>query len=204
MLSRARLLVAGVMSGTSADGADVAVVRIARAGAPRWRCELLAFAHSAYPPALRRRVLAAATGAANAGELARLDAELGRHFARAVRRAARRLPPGLAPELVACHGQTVFHQGRLASLQLGSPAALAAAGGLPVVSDFRSADIAQGGEGAPLVPWADWHLFGHPRRLRIALNLGGIANLTLLAPELCAVSGFDTGPGHMALDAFVQ
>lgn len=182
--------VVGVMAGTSADGADVAVMRIERGAGTRWRWELLEHRHRAYPKELRRKVLAVQS----AQELAQLDFALGRFFGRAAR--------GVKADIVACHGQTVFHQGRKATLQLGNAAVISAQVGLPLVSDFRSADIAAGGEGAPLVPWADWHLFGDPRRPRIALNLGGIANLTFLSRD--GIRGWDTGPGNMLLDALAQ
>ncbi len=196
-------IIAGVMAGTSADGVDVALVRIA----PDWGWRLLGFRHAGFTPRQRRAILRAAGGAASVGELARLDVELGRRIGAAVRAACRAV--GLAPQrlaLVASHGQTVYHQGRVASLQMGAPAFIAAAAGTAVVSDFRAADLAQGGEGAPLVPWADWRLFQHPTRYRVALNLGGIANLTLLPPGTTArgVAGFDTGPGNMACDALMQ
>ncbi|MGH9476584.1 MAG: anhydro-N-acetylmuramic acid kinase [Terriglobales bacterium] len=190
--------IAGVMSGTSADGIDVAVVRIG----PRWRWRLEAFRHQAYPAALRRPILAAAGGAGGAGELARLHVELGRRIAGAVTAAG----AAGALDAIASHGQTVFHQGRRATLQLGDPATIAALTGVAVVSDFRAADIAQGGEGAPLVPWADARLFARPRRARWVLNLGGIANLTYLPAggRADAIRGWDTGPGNMALDALMQ
>lgn len=188
-MNRGQCIVAGVMAGTSADGADVAVVSVQR-GPGRWKWELREVRHRAYSTGLRLRIL----GATTAEEAATLDFELGRFFGRAVQ--------GLGADVIACHGQTVFHQGRAATLQLGNPAVIAAAARLAVVSDFRSADIAAGGEGAPLVPWADWHLFGDLRKPRIALNLGGIANLTFLSSA--GVTGFDTGPGNMLLDALAQ
>ncbi|MGH9468702.1 MAG: anhydro-N-acetylmuramic acid kinase [Terriglobales bacterium] len=191
------LRIAGVMSGTSADGVDVAVVRIG-AG---WRWKLEGFHHAAYSPRERSAILAAASGRATAPALAELHVAIGRRVAQAVR-ATRATPL----DAVASHGQTVFHAGRRATLQLGDPATIAALTGVPVISDFRAADIAQGGEGAPLVPWADLWLFGHPRRFRAVLNLGGIANLTLLPPgrDPAAVSGFDTGPANMPLDSLMQ
>lgn len=196
-------IIAGVMTGTSGDGVDVALARIA----PDWSWRLLGWQHAGFAPRERRAILAVAGGAAGPAELARLHFGLGRRIGAAVRAACQ--TAGVAPgrlALVASHGQTVFHQGRVASLQIGAPAAIAAAAGAAVVSDFRAADIAQGGEGAPLVPWADWRLFQHPARYRVALNLGGIANLTLLPPGGSAdeVIGFDTGPGNMACDALMQ
>ncbi len=190
--------IAGVMSGTSADGVDVAVMRIR----PGWRWTLEATHHAAYDRAERQAILAAASDQAETSEIAELHVALGRRIGRAVRSAC---DPG-SLDAVASHGQTVFHAGREATLQLGDAATIAALTGAAVVSDFRAADIAQGGEGAPLVPWADAKLFAHPTRPRVALNLGGIANLTFLPaggePE--GVRGLDTGPGNMALDALMQ
>lgn len=192
------LRIAGVMSGTSADGIDVAVVRIG----PGWRWKLEAVRHVAYGARERATILAAANGQARTQALAELHAALGRRIGQAV--CATGAAAGL--DAIASHGQTVFHQGRKATLQLGDAAAIAARTGAAVISDFRAADIAQGGEGAPLVPWADGKLFAHARRARVILNLGGIANLTFLPaggePE--GIRGFDTGPGNMALDAFMQ
>ena len=209
-------LVAGVMSGTSADGIDVALVEFARP--PSWAWQLRGFRHRAYRPSQRQRILRAVDGEARVEELARLHADLGGWIGRAVLDACAsgpgRVRPGRAVgrplplDLVASHGQTVFHAGRVATLQLGDAARIAALTGAAVVSDFRAADVAQGGEGAPLVPWADWHLFRHRRRYRAALNLGGIANLTLLPPggarqALEQVMGFDTGPANMLCDALI-
>ncbi|HEY7856582.1 MAG TPA: anhydro-N-acetylmuramic acid kinase [Terriglobales bacterium] len=191
------MIVAGVMSGTSADGVDVAIVNVGRA----YRARLLALRHTAYTPSERAAVLEACSGRASTAEMARLDVALGRRMAAAVTAAAK----GQRLDLIACHGQTVFHQGRVATLQLGNAAAIAARTGVAVVSDFRSADIAQGGEGAPLVPFADYHWFRHRGRYRVCLNLGGIANLTLIPPsaQLNDVIGFDTGPANMALDGLM-
>ncbi|MGH9486812.1 MAG: anhydro-N-acetylmuramic acid kinase [Terriglobales bacterium] len=192
------LRIAGVMAGTSADGVDVAVMRIG----PDWRWRLESLRHTGYTRTLRSAILAAAAGQGGAAELARLHAALGRRIGAAVRAAW----PEAGLDAIASHGQTVFHQGRHATLQLGDPASIAALSGVAVISDFRAADIAQGGEGAPLVPWADNWLFGHRRRYRVVLNLGGIANLTLLPAgrDAARIRGWDTGPANMALDALME
>jgi anhydro-N-acetylmuramic acid kinase len=188
------------MAGTSADGVDVALVSVGSG----WKWELRGFEHYRFAAGLRARILEVAGGGGNAAAIAGLSVDLGRRIGLAVLAACRRHQ--VRVEAVASHGQTVFHQGRRATLQIGDAATIAALTGCAVISDFRAADIAQGGEGAPLVPWADWRMFGDRREWRVALNLGGIANLTFLPPGKSAagVWGFDTGPGNMACDALMR
>ncbi|MGH6741739.1 MAG: anhydro-N-acetylmuramic acid kinase, partial [Bradyrhizobium sp.] len=179
------MIVAGVMSGTSADGIDVALVRILGRGY-RSRLQLLANYHFPYPAEVRRAILAAMNAAsASVAELSRLNFLLGELYADAVRAAQRRAR--LECELVGCHGQTIYHQDsarpflgrRIAcTWQTGEGAIVAAKIGVPVVSDFRPADMAGGGKGAPLVPFLDYVLYRHRRYGRIVQNIGGIANLT--------------------------
>ena len=207
------MIVAGVMSGTSADGIDVALVRIQGRGI-RSRLELLA--HYAFPFAaeVRRAILAAMNApSASVADLSRLNFVLGELYADAVRTAQRRAR--LECELIGCHGQTLYHQGivkpflgrRIAcTWQTGEAALIAAKLGVPVVSDFRPADMAAGGNGAPLVPFLDYVLFRHRRYGRIVQNLGGIGNLTAIPPRASSeqVVAFDTGPGNMVIDAVTQ
>lgn len=207
------MIVAGVMSGTSADGINVAIVRCLGRGF-RTRFEVLAHREFAYPPAVRRAVLAAMNArAARVADLSRLDFLLGELYADAVLRTQRRAR--VEVELIGCHGQTIYHQGdaelfvgrKIAcTWQSGEGAVLAARAGVPVVSDLRPADMAAGGKGAPLVPFLDYLVYRHRRRGRIVQNIGGIANLTAIparaTPE--EVIAFDTGPGNMVIDAVTE
>ncbi len=207
------------MSGTSADGIDVAICRVAppvkAGGLPRVKV----LTHRAFPytAKVRGAVLAAMNAALapeiSTGELARLSWRLGELYADAVEGTIQYSL--VQPALVALHGQTVYHQavGELylgaetrCTWQIGEAAVLAERLGLPVISDFRTADLAAGGQGAPLVPMLDLCLFRHATRNRILLNLGGIANLTAL-PAGCDAGGvlaFDTGPANMVIDACME
>jgi anhydro-N-acetylmuramic acid kinase len=187
--------VAGVMSGTSLDGIDVAIVEIAL---PRVRA--IGFQSTAYPAAVRRAILAVSDCHTHTAAISRLNFQLGELYARAVLRAVTRFGP---VELIGCHGQTVYHEGGRNTLQLGEPAVLAERAGVPVVSNFRARDIAAGGQGAPLAPYVDALLFRNRAETRIALNIGGIANITVIPPRGDVVA-FDTGPGNMAIDALAR
>ena len=211
--AREEHLVVGLMTGTSADAVDAALVRFRGLG-PAARHEVLAYRETPLEPALRREVLEVAACAEIAPErLMRLDAALGERFAAAVLEllaAAGVDRDGV--DAVASHGQTVRHvprhrgEGQALTLQLGSAALLAEHTGLTVVSDFRTRDTAAGGEGAPLVPLADWWLFRSSRESRLLLNLGGMANVTWLPREggLADLLAFDTGPGNAVLDALMS
>ena len=208
------MTVAGIMSGTSADGIDVAIVRIAapkNAAAPP-KPKLVAHHSVRFPRALRTAVLAAMNaGSTSTAELARLGWRLGIAYSEAVAETLKKHPAKL--DLIGCHGQTLYHQPHSESYagrkfactwQAGEAQVLASALGVPVVSNFRPADILAGGQGAPLVPLLDYTLFAHPRRARVLQNIGGIANLTAIpasgAPS--SVIAFDSGPGNMLIDAF--
>ena len=204
-------VVAGLMSGTSLDGVDAAVVRLGGTGAGL-EVETLGFVSEPYDGPLHDAIAACVeTATSDVRMVSQLHARLGRHFARATRSALE--AAGLAPaglDLVGSHGQTVHHVPRAeevagvptrSTLQIGCPATIATALGVPVVSDFRSADLALGGQAAPLAPYIDGALFAHPAETRVLLNLGGIANLTVLPPGGPPTAAFDTGPANMVIDA---
>ncbi len=210
------MLVLGMMSGTSADGIDVALARISGAP-PHLNAKLLGHTSFQFPPALRKEILRIAEQQPiSAGELSRLNFRLGGVFADAALAACRkfRVPPGRI-SLIGSHGQTIFHQGQpvpcfgsrtASTLQIGEPSVIAARTGITTVGDFRPADIALGGQGAPLVPYVDYLLYRHAKLGRVSLNLGGIANITVL-PRACKpqqVFAFDTGPANMLIDALVS
>ncbi|MGO4879871.1 MAG: anhydro-N-acetylmuramic acid kinase [Bryobacteraceae bacterium] len=184
--------VAGVMSGTSLDGIDVAIVDIHGR-----HVEAIGFQSTPYSEETRRAILAVSNTTTTTREISRLNFELGELYARAIQRACRRYGP---VDLIGCHGQTIYHEGGVATMQIGEAAVIAEHIGVPVISDFRPRDIAAGGQGAPLVPFVDRLLFGRSRRTRIALNIGGIANITVMPAGIA----FDTGPGNMVIDALVR
>jgi anhydro-N-acetylmuramic acid kinase len=210
------MLVAGVMSGTSADGVDVALCRISPAlhAETTPRLKLLGHRSFAYEKKLRAAILSIAAGEkTTAAELSQLSWRLGELYAECIATTSREL--NLKPQLAAMHGQTVYHQAVTAKFlgaavrctsQIGEPALLAERLRIPVISDFRPADLAAGGQGAPLVPMLDFCLFRHATKNRLLLNLGGIANVTAL-PAGCTTSGvlaFDTGPANILIDLLMQ
>ena len=191
----------GLMSGTSVDGVDAVLADFAGP-----RPSVLASHHCPFDPALRSRLLALARPFA--GELdaaSEVGLELARIYAEASLAVVAKA--GLAPaDIVAigCHGQTVRHRPeRGYTLQIGAPAALAESTGIAVVSDFRSADIAAGGQGAPLAPGFHAAVLADPSIPRVVLNLGGIANITRLVPGQ-PVIGFDCGPANILMDGWTE
>lgn len=192
-------LILGLMSGTSHDGVDAALTRIRGR-----KVSLLRHYHLPYPPSLRQKIRAAFTEAC-AADICRLNFELGEVFARAALKCMEEA--GLSPgdlDAVASHGQTIYHippvyNKRGSTLQIGEPAIIAQKTGVPVVHGFRAPDMAAGGEGAPLVPFAD-HLLFHGTETRAVHNLGGISNVTVVTPGLDDVRAFDTGPGSCLID----
>jgi anhydro-N-acetylmuramic acid kinase len=210
------MVVAGVMSGTSADGVDVAVCRIspgAKVGATP-HVKLLGHVGVAYPKAVKAAVVRAMDAKAiSVAELARLSWRLGEVYADAVERAQRTF--GVKVGLVGCHGQTVYHQGEAekylgkavrATWQMGEAAVIAERLRVPVVSDLRPADLAAGGQGAPLVPMLDYCMFRSAKVSRVLQNLGGIGNLTAIPAGAGAdgVMAFDTGPANMVIDGCMR
>ncbi|MGH9537798.1 MAG: anhydro-N-acetylmuramic acid kinase [Terriglobales bacterium] len=213
------MIVAGIMSGTSADGINVALVQAMWSRATRPRSarsaglsfKYLAHAEFPYPRNVRQAVLQAMNARqASVADLARLNFLLGELYAQAVLATQRRFRRKVG--LIGCHGQTLYHQGepglflgrRLAvTWQTGEGAVIAARVGVPVVSDFRPADMAAGGKGAPLVPLLDYLLYRDRRIGRIVQNIGGIANLTAIPAGSASneIVAFDTGPGNMVIDA---
>ncbi|MFL5332917.1 MAG: anhydro-N-acetylmuramic acid kinase [Geminicoccaceae bacterium] len=193
--------VAGLMSGTSMDGIDVAVCRVA-AGEPRL-VALLGARTVPWPPATAERLRLAYR--ADALELARLGRLVGEVFAEAAAELAAEL--GVDLDLAGSHGQTIAHEHGVATLQIGEAAFIAERLGCPVVSDFRQNDVAAGGCGAPLVPIVDRWLLARPAQAVLALNIGGITNLTAVPPRehpTAGLIGFDCGPGNMVLDELAR
>lgn len=193
-------LMVGLMSGTSLDGMDAALVRLSTPT----RAELLAFASRPYDAEERAELRAALEGRSAAPALARLHVRVAEWAVDAVQEVLR--AGGVkANELdgIAFHGQTLWHEPPLVSWQLGEPAVLAEAFGVRVVHNFRARDVAAGGQGAPLVPMADLLLFAHESMPRVLLNLGGMANVTLVPAGggEAQVVAFDTGPGVAIIDA---
>lgn len=209
------MLVLGLMSGTSADGIDVALASVSGAP-PHLNAKLLGHTSSKFSPLLRKEILRVAEQhPIAAGELSQLNFRLGEVFAEAALAGCRKFHvSSKRVALIGSHGQTIFHQGKPAlylghatasTLQIGEPSVIAARTGITTVGDFRLADMALGGQGAPLVPYADYLLYRHEKLGRVSLNLGGIANITVIPasakPE--QILAFDTGPANMLIDALV-
>ncbi|MDE1155656.1 MAG: anhydro-N-acetylmuramic acid kinase [Acidobacteriaceae bacterium] len=205
------MIVAGIMSGTSADGIDIALCRI---GGESPRLKLMAHRAFPYSANVRAAVLAAMNAEqTSTAELARLHWRLGALYADAVEKT--QTTTGLRAHLIALHGQTIYHQATgqrylgadtRATWQIGEASVLAERLRVPVISDFRPADLAAGGQGAPLVPMLDYTLFRNARRNRILLNLGGIANLTAIPAggSVNSLLAFDTGPANMLIDTLME
>jgi anhydro-N-acetylmuramic acid kinase len=207
------MIVAGVMSGTSGDGINVALVQCIGRGF-KARLRLIAHEEFSYPAAVRQQILKMMNAtSASVADLARLNFLLGELYARAVLATLKKHDARC--DLIGCHGQTLYHQGEPESFlgrklavtwQTGEASVLSARTSIPVVSDFRPADMAAGGKGAPLVPFLDFLLYRRARFGRIVQNIGGIGNMTAIPanakpPQIVA---FDTGPGNMVIDAVTE
>jgi len=202
------------MSGTSLDGIDVAIVDITGSGF-RAKINVLTSHSVPYPRKIREALLAVSNTNAFTGDISRLNFLLGELYVEALEETAERAQIPLdSIKLIGCHGQTIFHEGQgtqylgkkvASTLQIGESSVISERTGIDVISNFRERDMAAGGKGAPLVPYLDYMLMRHRGRGRVAVNIGGIANLTAIPPNTSTdrVIAFDTGPGNMVIDQLV-
>jgi anhydro-N-acetylmuramic acid kinase len=211
-------LIIGLMSGTSVDGIDAALVRIATPTPGCYTLKVLHHLEHAWPAELRKRLLAVmAPASTSTQELCELNALVAHEFANAVEKILEKTrTPRKKIVALGSHGQTICHlppgkskienrKSKIAStFQIGDPSILATLTGITTVGNFRPADMALGGQGAPLVPWTDAALLTHPTKTRCIQNIGGIANVTYLPPKSRRVLAFDTGPGNMLIDAILS
>ena len=210
LLQKEKKHIIGLMSGTSADGVDVALVEITGSGLTT-KIELIAFETISYSPEIRARIFDLfSVETARVDEICTMNFVLGKLFAGSTLAVLEKI--GVTPEevdLIGSHGQTIHHMPSAAvpaTLQIGEPAIIAHETGIPTIADFRVADVAAGGEGAPLIAYPDYLLFHHSTQTIGLLNIGGIANLTVLPAGrgIEVVQASDTGPGNMILDACVE
>ncbi|MBV9082335.1 MAG: anhydro-N-acetylmuramic acid kinase [Acidobacteriaceae bacterium] len=206
--------IAGIMSGTSLDGIDVAIIDITGSGF-KAKINVLTSHSVPYPRNIRESLLAISNANAQTGDISRLNFLLGELYVEALEETAERAGiPLNSIKLIGCHGQTIFHEGQgsqflgkkvASTLQIGESSVLCERTGIDVISNFRERDVAAGGKGAPLVPYLDYMLIRHRGRGRVAVNIGGIANLTAIPPNTNTdrVIAFDTGPGNMVIDQLV-
>jgi len=202
------------MSGTSLDGIDVAIIDITGSGF-KAKINVLTSHSVPYPKSVREALFAISNTNTHTADISRLNFVLGELYAEALEETAERASIPLSTvKLIGCHGQTIFHEGqgaqflgkRVAStMQIGESSVISERTGIDVISNFRERDMAAGGKGAPLVPYLDYMLMRHRGRGRVAVNIGGIANLTAIPPNTNTdrVIAFDTGPGNMVIDQLV-
>jgi anhydro-N-acetylmuramic acid kinase len=216
LLSKKTKLIVGLMSGTSVDGIDAVLVRVHGHGTAV-KYEECAFVSHPYPRGVKEYVIENShPGQGSVDVLCSMNIVLAHLFADAVKAVARKAGVPLSSiDLIGSHGQTVHHMpaeskmfGKKfrSTLQLGDPSTIAKLTGIVTVGDFRTGDMALGGEGAPLVPYFDYIAFRSPAKKRALLNIGGIANITIL-PKKCAIGdvrAFDTGPGNMVIDGLMK
>jgi anhydro-N-acetylmuramic acid kinase len=208
--------IAGIMSGTSLDGIDVAIIDITGSGF-KAKINVLTSHSVPYPKKIREALFAIASSANGpTGDISRLNFLLGELYAEALEETAERADiPLNTIKLIGCHGQTIFHEGQgsqylgkkvASTFQIGESSVISERTGIDVISNFRERDMAAGGKGAPLVPYLDYMLIRHRGRGRVAVNIGGIANLTAIPPNTNTdrVIAFDTGPGNMVIDQLVS
>jgi anhydro-N-acetylmuramic acid kinase len=203
------------MSGTSLDGIDVAIIDITGSGF-KAKINVLTSHSVPYPKKIREALMAVSNANAHTGEISRLNFLLGELYAEALEETAERADiPLNTIKLIGCHGQTIFHEGQGSqylgkkvanTFQIGESSVISERTGINVISNFREGDVAAGGKGAPLVPYLDYMLMRHRGRGRVAVNIGGIANLTAIPPNTSTdrVIAFDTGPGNMVIDQLVS
>jgi anhydro-N-acetylmuramic acid kinase len=207
--------IAGIMSGTSLDGIDVAIIDITGSGF-KAKINVLTSHSVPYPRQIREALLAVSNTSTQTGDISRLNFLLGELYVEALEETAERAQiPLNTIKLIGCHGQTIFHEGQGAqylgkkvasTFQIGESSVISERTGIDVISNFRERDVAAGGKGAPLVPYLDYLLIRHRGRGRVAVNIGGIANLTAIPPNTSTdrVIAFDTGPGNMVTDQLVS
>jgi anhydro-N-acetylmuramic acid kinase len=206
--------IAGIMSGTSLDGIDVAVIDITGSGF-KAKINVLASHSVPYPKKVREALLSVSNTSSQTGDISRLNFLLGELYAEALEETVERAGiPLNSIKLIGCHGQTIFHEGQAAqymgkkvasTMQIGESSVISERTGISVISNFREGDMAAGGKGAPLVPYLDYMLLRHRGRGRVAVNIGGIANLSAIPPNTNTdrLIAFDTGPGNMVIDQLV-
>jgi anhydro-N-acetylmuramic acid kinase len=202
------------MSGTSLDGIDVAIIDMTGSGF-KAKINVLTSHSVPYPRKIREALLGVSNTTTPTGDISRLNFLLGELYVEALEETAERAQIPLETiKLIGCHGQTIFHEGQAAqylgkkvasTFQIGESSVISERTGINVVSNFRERDIAAGGKGAPLVPYLDYMLMRHRGRGRVAVNIGGIANLTAIPPNTSTdrVIAFDTGPGNMVIDQLI-
>lgn len=191
------LKVLGIMSGTSIDGVDFVKIKIEK---KNLKCQFIGMQSFKFPLDLKKKILAAAHNEKSVHFLSELNHDLGRFYAQCFKE----LKPKLKKiDVIGLHGQTVHHKGRHSTLQIGEPSYLSAEAKKPVISNFRSADIAVGGEGAPLAPFFHQTVFGKKKKITSVHNLGGISNLSLIKDGKLILA-FDTGPANILIDEEIR